>query len=233
MILDGSTGFRVGSIQQGVLKGQLDFSGQDKNFYILTQSARIYKLFDVPVPFSEGGRSEHSILIRVNGQYSKQSLPSVDRMTLGGADAVRNLLSSDVSVDTGIYASAQLYWQIPASWDRDIDWAHQRLSEAFRPYVFFDYAYGVQNATEINAANQKDQWFEFTGYGVGLEYNFYKNPRGNFNVHGSVNYARPNTLKFGSAFKTAFKSSIEDEDRIYFDLTFEFDQAGLLNLWNR
>lgn len=227
MIVDGSTGFRAGSITSGRIEGQAlpapetgTFSGQDKQFYLFTQTARLYKLFELPIPFSPGWESQHSLLFRFNSQYSEQFLPAVNRMSLGGAEAVRNLLADDLSVDKGAFASLQLYWELPEALDFEMGFANQRFSEFFRPYAFYDYAYGVTNAQSVNLATLDDTWFEFRGYGVGFEYNLFKNPRGNYLLRGSVNVAWPEKLRFQDQ---QFATFIDDQRRVYLDLTFDFD----------
>ncbi|MCC5888763.1 MAG: ShlB/FhaC/HecB family hemolysin secretion/activation protein [Gammaproteobacteria bacterium] len=229
MIIDGSTGLRVGSLTSGRIEGQPlpapaagTFSGQDKQFYLFTQTARIYKLFELPIPFSPGWESRHSLLFRLNSQYSDQFLPAVNRFSLGGAEAVRNLLTDDISVDKAAFASLQVYWELPEALDFDMGFANQRFSEFFRPYVFYDYAYGVTNAQNINLATQEDRWFEFRGYGLGFEYNLFKNPRGNYLLRGSVSVAWPENLSFQDP---VFATFIDDKRRVYMDLTFDFDMS--------
>lgn len=224
-IVDGSTTLTMGSIQDGRIEGQTDttgrtFPGQDKNYVILAQNLRLFKLFELPVPFVDA-MSQHSVLFRINAQYSEQSLPAVDKFALGGADGVRSLLSDDISVDKGIIANLNVYWQIPEALDFDIAFFDQKFSDAIRPYVFYDYANGVLAATDTNANDQDDIWFDFAGYGIGFEYNFQKNNRGGYDIHGSVGYARSDALRFGD---DSFAGVIDDEDRIYADLTIEIDQ---------
>lgn len=227
MIIDGSTGVRAGSITSGRIEGQArpaqetgTFPGQDKHFYLFTQTARMYKLFELPIPYSPGWETRHSLLFRFNSQYTEQFLPAVNRFSVGGAEAVRNLLADDLSVDKGAFASLQLYWELPESLDFEMGFANQRFSEFFRPYVFYDYAYGVTNAQQINLATLDDTWFEFRGYGLGFEYNLFKNPRGNYLLRGSVNVAWPENLRFQDP---QFATFIDDTRRVYMDLTFDFD----------
>ncbi len=225
MVIDSVSGLRVGQIRSGRIEGQLRpggtdrFPGQDEYFYILSQQARVFKLFDVPWPFTDA-RSRHSFLFRLNAQYTDQFLPGVNRFSLGGADSVRAILSDDISVDKGAFASMQVYWDLPSALDFEMPWANQRFSEFLRPFVFYDYGYGVTNAQRVNLATQEDTWFEFRAYGVGLEYNLFKNPRGNFLVRGSVNVAWPENFRFGDDI---FEQIIEERRRVYADITFEFD----------
>ncbi len=227
MVIDSTTGMRVGQIRSGRIEGQLQpggmrrFDGQDEYFFIASQTARVFKLFDFRVPFTEH-RSRHSFLFRLNTQYTDQFLPAVNRFSLGGADSVRALLSDDISVDKGVFASMQVYWDLPDALDFEMPWANQRFSDFLRPYAFYDYAYGVTNAQRINLATQDDTWFEFRAYGVGLEYNLFRNSRGNFWVRGSVNVAWPENFRFAD---DVFRQIIDDKRRIYADFTFEFDRS--------
>ena len=226
-IVDGSTSLRFGSITSGRFEGQTTpsgarFSGQDKNFILLSQTARIYKLFDVDLPLVDYS-SRHSFLFRVNSQFTEQFLPAVNRTALGGADAVRSLLADDISVDKGVFASMQVYWEVPASLDFEMAWARQRFSEFLRPFVFYDWAYGVTKASNVNAGARDDTWFEFGGYGVGMEFNLDRNAQGNYNVRGTLAYAIPEKSRFGDPI---FETIIDDENRIFFDLTVELDRTA-------
>lgn len=225
MVIDSVSGMRVGQIRSGRIEGQLQpggmsrFDGQDEYFFIASQQARVFKLFDVPWPFTDA-TSRHSFLFRLNAQYTDQFLPAVNRFSLGGADSVRAILSDDISVDKGAFASMQVYWDLPSALDFEMPWANQRFSEFLRPFVFYDYGYGVTNAQRVNLATLDDTWFEFRAYGVGLEYNLFKNSRGNFLVRGSVNVAWPDKFRYGD---DVFEQIIDEKRRVFADLTFEFD----------
>lgn len=226
-VIDGSTTLRFGTITSGRFEGAVDaatgevFDGQDKDFVVLQQRLRMFKLVDFEWPLFDV-TTRHSLLINLNGQYTEQLLPAVNRFNIGGADGVRNLLVDDISVDKGVIANFNLYTNIPDAWDfrlpRLFD---QRFSEAIRPFIFYDYGYGVTKAARLDASTQDDTWFEFTGYGVGFEYNLFKDERGDFDLRGSVSWAWPSTSRFGDEL---FETVIEDEDRIYADLTFTIDQ---------
>lgn len=224
-VIDGSTTLTAGTITAGRFEGTPrpgtleTFDGQDENFYIASQRLRFFKLFDMPWPVL-GRTSQHQLLLSMNGQFSEQNLPAVDRIAIGGADGVRSLIADDIAVDKGMTARAQLYWQLPTQRPLPAMF-NQNWSEAIRPFVFFDYGYGVTKATQIDAANQDDTWFEFTGYGIGFEYNFFKDARGEYDIRGSVSWAWPSTSRFGDPL---FETVIDDEDRIYADFTVEIDQ---------
>lgn len=226
-VVDGSTSLKFGSITEGRFRGDPNpannsaFPGQEENFVILSQTLRFYKLFDLPLPFVEG-YSHHSLLLRINAQYSEQQLPGVEKFALGGADGVRSLLADDISVDNGVVANFNFYWKIPESLDFTLPYfTDEKFSEAVRPYIFYDYGYGVTKASRQNAAQQDDTWFAFTGYGAGFEYNLQKNNRGGYAIHGSIVWARPSSSRFGNP---GFENVIDDEDRIYADLTLDVDQ---------
>jgi hemolysin activation/secretion protein len=198
------------------------FDADDFQVVLLSQTARVYKLFDIDLPLIDYS-SRHSFLLRVNSQFSEQFLPAVDRTALGGADGVRNLLADDISVDKGVFASMQFYWEVPASLDFEMAWARQRFSEFLRPFVFYDWAYGVTNASNVNAGARDDTWFEFGGYGLGMEFNLDRNAQGNYNVRGTLAWAFSEKSRFGDPI---FETIIDDEDRIFFDLTVELDRTA-------
>lgn len=224
-VIDGSSTLTVGNITSGRQEGSArpggndTFDGQDKHFVIASQRLRLFKLFEMPWPLLERA-SQHSILLSMNGQFTEQFLPAVNRTALGGADGVRSLIADDISVDKGLTARAQLYWQLPFDGALPAMF-NQSWSEAIRPFIFYDYGYGVTKASQIDAANQDDTWFEFAGYGIGFEYNLFKDARGDFDMRGSVSWAWPSTSRFGDEL---FETVIDDEDRIYADFTVEIDQ---------
>lgn len=226
-VIDGSTTLRIGSITSGRVEGTVDsvtgepFDGQAKDFVVFQQRLRMFKLLDIDWPIFDT-TTRHSLLINLNGQYTEQLLPAVNRFNLGGADGVRNLVVDDISVDKGMVANFNLYTNIPESWDFDLPpFFNQRFSETVRPYIFYDWGYGVTKAQRIDASTQDDTWFEFTGYGVGFEYNLFKDERGDYDIRGSVSWAWPSTSRFGDEL---FETVIEDEDRIYADFTITIDQ---------
>jgi hemolysin activation/secretion protein len=226
-VIDGSTTLRLGSITAGRREGAVDattgeiFDGQAEDFAVLQQRLRLFKLVDFRWPFLDV-TTRHSLLINLNGQYTEQLLPAVNRFNIGGADGVRSLVVDDIAVDKGVIANFNLYTTIPDAWDfrlpRIFD---QRFSETIRPFVFYDYGYGVTKAQRIDASTQDDTWFEFTGYGVGFEYNLFRDSRGDYDLRGSISWAWPSTSRFGDEL---FETVIEDEDRIYADLTVTIDQ---------
>jgi len=226
-VIDGSTTLRVGSITDGRREGTIDaatgeiFRGQDPDFVVLQQRLRLFKLLDIDWPVFNA-TTRHSLLINLNAQYTEQLLPAVNRFNLGGADGVRNLVVDDISVDKGVVANINFYTNIPESWDFDLpDYFNQTFSETFRPFIFYDYGYGVTKAQRIDASTEDDTWFEFTGFGFGIEYNLFKDERGDYDMRGSVTWARPSTSRFGDEL---FETVIEDEDRIYADFTVAIDQ---------
>ena len=226
-VIDGSTTLRIGSITDGRREGTIDaatgeiFPGQDQDFVVIQQRLRLFKLLDIDWPVFNA-TTRHSLLVNLNAQYTEQLLPAVNRFNLGGADGVRNLVVDDISVDKGVVANFNFYTNIPDSWDFNLpDYFNQTFAEAFRPFIFYDYGYGVTKAFRIDASTEDDTWFEFTGFGVGIEYNLFKDERGDYDIRGSVTWARPSTSRFGDEL---FETVIEDEDRIYADFTVAIDQ---------
>lgn len=234
MIVDGRTELRAGSIRDGRIEGAPapdggTFAGQDDRYWVLAQQARVYKLFEAPWPFA-GVRSRHSLLLRLDGQYAPQFLPAVSRVPLGGADRVRSYLQDDIAVDRGLVASAQLYWELPEALDFDVSWAGQRFSEVLRPFLFYDYGYGVTNAERTNVSNQDDDWFELASFGLGLEYNLWRAAGGGHHLRGSLVWALPAAARFDDP---VFDTIIDEEDRILLDLTLELDPTALRGVWRR
>ncbi len=156
LMMTGRLGLDQGHIVSGALQDQ------SSTFTKAIFNANILKRFSVKNWFTQNV-SYYNFLFKLNGQYSEKFLSSVEQLSLGGPNAVRAFSVSDVSVDSGAYAGFELHFDLP--WD-PTQFNNSPL-DPLRPYLFFDYGYGVVIGT---SGNNRDA--EIKAWGLGLRINW-------------------------------------------------------------
>ena len=108
---------------------------------------------------------QHSLYLSLGAQRASGNLDASEKLSLGGARAVRAYASGEALVDEGQIAIAEWRW----SYD-----------EALTPFVFYDAAHGkvVRNANAFDGPNG----ISLRGYGVGLSWS----RPGNFSINATV-----------------------------------------------
>ena len=125
----------------------------------------------------------------------------VDFPVLGGPDAVRAFGVSDVSVDSGVYMGAELFFDLPL----DITDTFNLPIDPIRPYVFYDYGYGVARGLE----GAQDFDASIRAFGAGFRLNWPGVATAN------VVFARPAHATYEDDFLEA-----EGESRFFLDLVY-------------
>ena len=190
---------RFGIDQGNILSGAE--AGQSSDFTKLLFSGNLLKRFSIHNWLTKK-ESSFNFVVKVNGQYSEKFLPSVEQFSLGGPNAVRAFTVSDVSVDSGAYAGFELFFNSPYDFTK-----HLKLPlDPLRPFIFFDYGYGVAK----NAAGDFNQDAVIKAYGIGL--------RLNWQGHGYANlvFAKPKAAHYDDNFLDA-----RGRSRLYFDVQYE------------
>ncbi len=95
---------------------------------------------------------EKLLVVDFRALYSPDPLPSAERRSLTGAQAVRGYEAGLFSADKGYQLSAS---QVLASWNHDSGWSA-------RPFLFIDHGFGQLNDARGN-------WARFTAAGLGIE----------------------------------------------------------------
>jgi len=195
LMMTGRLGIEEGHISSGVL------SAQSGHFTKGVFSANILKRFSLTNWFTEE-ESFYNFVAKFSGQYSQKFLSSVEQFSLGGPNAVRAFSISDVSVDSGIYAGFELYFDLP--WD-PTQFDGSPL-DPIKPYIFYDYGYG----TVVGVAG-KNRDAEIKGWGVGF--------RLNWPGYASLNFvfSKPQSANYEDDFLAA-----QGESRVFVDLTYTF-----------
>jgi hemolysin activation/secretion protein len=194
LLFSGRFGIDQGHIMNGAERNQsTDFT---KTLF----SANVLKRFSIDNWVTKK-ESFFNFVVRINGQYAETFLPSVEQFSLGGPNAVRAFSVSDVSVDSGAYAGFELFFDSP------IDFARRLNSpiDPLRPFVFFDYGYGV--AKTAGGAINRDAVLK--AFGLGLRINWAG--RGTANLV----FARPRAAHYDDNF-----SSAQGESRVFFDIQY-------------
>ncbi|HKI73137.1 MAG TPA: ShlB/FhaC/HecB family hemolysin secretion/activation protein, partial [Pseudomonadales bacterium] len=178
LLFSGHFGVDQGNLMKGAA------GGQSTDFTKLLFTANLLKRFSIHNWLTQSHtqdqkeeQSSFNFVIKLNGQYTDKFLPSVEQFSLGGPNAVRAFSVSDVSVDSGAYVGFELFFDSPF----DVVKALKLPIDPLRPFVFFDYAYGVAK----DAAGDINQDAVLKAYGFGL--------RLNWAGHGAANliFAKP------------------------------------------
>ncbi len=194
LLLTGRFGVDQGHMIEGEARGQ------SSDFTKLLLSANLLKRFSIDNWLTKN-ESYFNLVLKLNAQYSEKFLSSVEQISLGGPDAVRAFGVSDVSVDSGVYAGVELFFDMPY----DITDALNLPLDPIRPFVFYDYGYGVARGLE----GGQDFDAEVQAFGAGFRLNWPGTATAN------VVFARPTGARYQDDFLEA-----EGEARFFLDLVY-------------
>lgn len=195
LLLSGRVGIEQGQIYAGELRDQ------STNFTKTLATINLLKRFKMENWLTKK-TSSYNLIFKANIQYAEKFLSSVEQFSLGGPTAVRAFGVSDVSVDSGAYAGLELFFDLPFDVMRKL-----RLPlDPIKPFLFFDYAYGV--ARNPGGGDNKDGVMK--GYGFGLRLNWAGNGTAN------LIFATPKSASFDDNFSDA-----KGKSRVYFDVNYQ------------
>ena len=188
------------NVDQGhIIKGKA--RGQSSDFTKLMLNANLLKRFSIDNWVTKN-ESYFNFVFKLNTQYTEKFLSSVEQFSLGGPNAVRAFGVSDVSVDSGVYVGTELYFDLPV----DVMELLNLPLDPIRPYVFFDYGYGVARGLE----GARDFDAQIRGWGAGFRLNW--PGRGTANVV----FATPSNVAYEDDFLEA-----QGKSRFYVDLVYQ------------
>ena len=189
---------RLGIDQGHVIDGQA--TNQSTDFTKTLLNVNLLKRFSV-FNWITKQESYFNFVTKLNVQYAEKFLSSVEQFSLGGPNAVRAFAVSDVSVDSGGYAGFELFFDLPV----DPMTRFNLPFDPLRPFVFFDYGYGV--ARSASGSTNRDT--ELKGYGIGM--------RLNWSGKGTLNliFARPLSEHYDDDTEPQGRS------RIFLDLLYQ------------
>ncbi len=144
-----------------------------------------------------------SILLRTEGQFSSDLLTSLEQFNIGGPASVRAYPVSEALFDSGVFGSLELTVNAPG-FSRVPAFGGLTWGQLLRVSFFTDFAYGHLN----DALASERATATFYGYGAGIGFGIPGT------LQGRVQYARP--------FAGSVNASDGDEDRWWFELTYQF-----------
>ncbi|PKG37373.1 ShlB/FhaC/HecB family hemolysin secretion/activation protein [Psychromonas sp. Urea-02u-13] len=116
--------------------------GQKEKFHVLMVDYTLLSFFKVPLTDSNS-----RVVFRSYSQYAGTNLSSLSRFSLTGPTKVRGFSSSYFTADDAIYLGTDWIFNSPSLFDFSI--AGADFSNSFKPFVFFDYAYGYQHLLDL------------------------------------------------------------------------------------
>ncbi|MET0356235.1 MAG: ShlB/FhaC/HecB family hemolysin secretion/activation protein, partial [Cellvibrio sp.] len=158
--------------------------GQEKNPTILT--ADYSRLSFINIPFT---KYETRLVLRFSGQYSGESLGSVNQWALGGPTRMRGFAINEYYADDAAYLSADWIFKGPSFNDFKL-WG-EKLETMFQPFVFADVGYGKvhsfqKRSSQEGATVDDSTKAELADVGVGLKLAYTDHFRGNLMVAKSI-----------------------------------------------
>lgn len=186
-------------------EGKLDKIGNlnpDDSF--LKFSTNYSSLMFVPIPFTQ---ARTRLILRGNGQYSGQVLPSLEQFSLAGAGAVRGYPINVFSADSAAYGGVDWVFNLPGALDFTLG-TGMPLNQMLNPTLFWDASFGQQNPLPSSSASRVTLF----GWGAGLEFNHKSG------VSGHLQAARGISAKFTDSELIP----PEDETRFLFDVQYKF-----------
>ena len=144
-----------------------------------------------------------SLLLRTEGQWSPDLLTSLEQFNIGGPASVRAYPVAEALFDSGVFGSLELTVNAPG-FSHVPAFGGLTWGQMLRVSFFSDFAYGrLNDAFPTDRANAS-----FYGYGAGLAFGIPGE------LQGRLQYARP--------FSGADVASDGDDDRWWFELTYQF-----------
>jgi len=107
----------------------------------------------------------HSLYLSLGGQWASKNLDPSEKLSLGGARAVRAYSSSEALVDEGLIGTVEWRWSV---------------NNEFTPFAFYDAARGkhARSPTFFDTENS----ISLRGYGIGLSWS----QPGNFSINATL-----------------------------------------------
>ncbi|RYF34758.1 MAG: ShlB/FhaC/HecB family hemolysin secretion/activation protein [Comamonadaceae bacterium] len=107
----------------------------------------------------------HSLYLSLGGQWASKNLDASEKLSLGGARAVRAYSSSEALVDQGLIGTLEWRWSV---------------NNEFTPFVFYDAARGSRSHRP--SFYDGENGISLRGYGVGLSWS----RAGNFSINATL-----------------------------------------------
>jgi hemolysin activation/secretion protein len=149
---------------QGV-RGLLGGSGNNDPGTSRLHSDGAFRKFTADVTRVQGLNGNNYLMLKANGQYSRDSLFSAEQFMSGGAWGVRGFKPASMSGDSGYLLSAEVYLSPPYPETRIFN---QRLGEVLKFVLFADNGGVYRN--DVQPGEDKDDSLTSLGAGIRLSY---------------------------------------------------------------
>ncbi|HHJ15162.1 MAG TPA: ShlB/FhaC/HecB family hemolysin secretion/activation protein [Gammaproteobacteria bacterium] len=132
--------------------GSMDKNGDGESLRINGNGNHVSGRFDkvrARVARLQAVTRNNSLLLRVEGQFTADSLTSLEQMSVGGPNSVRAYPVNEYLFDKAVFASAEWIINAPGFANRPA-FANRTWGEILQVSAFFDYGYGkLNNPTQI------------------------------------------------------------------------------------
>ncbi|WP_428036901.1 ShlB/FhaC/HecB family hemolysin secretion/activation protein [Amphritea sp.] len=122
-----------------------------------------YNLVELNLSRYQRLSDNNALILKLNAQYSPDSLFSVKQFSMGGFDSVRAYPNGEYLADSGFYTGVELISNAPGFADQPA-FNNRTWGEVLQLMLFADYAHGYKN----NALLGEESQIDLSGLGVGL-----------------------------------------------------------------
>ena len=157
--------------------------------------------------------SNQGLLFRVNGQYSRNLLTSLEQYVMGGPDSVRGAPTSQFLTDRGLFGSVEYSVRAPGFADKHA-FGSYTWGQVLRFRLFEDAAKGWINDPPTQNSGTQPKHF-LAGYGAGIEFTVPGTLTANLQWAHLNGGARPATGLVDT-------NAIPDASETWLDVTFNF-----------
>jgi hemolysin activation/secretion protein len=127
-----------------------------------------------------------SMLLRLDGQFTSDLLVALEQYSIGGPQNVRAYPIAEALVDSGASATMEFIFRAPGFADKPTK-GNRTWGEIFQVSLYGDYAYGETNKPRVN----EDKTVDFSGYGLGLQFNIPDKMYMRFDVASPISSQEP------------------------------------------
>lgn len=190
--------FKEGA-EQAILGEVLE---QDTHYSIFEVNYSLLTFWKIPY-----FNSDTRLIYRTALQYASSSLSSINQFSLAGPTRARGYSVNQFSADNAVYMGVDWIFNAPGWFDMQI--GKSNLNQMVNPSIFLDMSYGESISLNLD---EKDASAELTNVGIGFQFSYLKNIRGNLQL------AFPVHEDFSSQDIT-----VDDENvRLVFDFQYNF-----------
>ncbi|MCC7411216.1 MAG: ShlB/FhaC/HecB family hemolysin secretion/activation protein [Gammaproteobacteria bacterium] len=111
--------------------------------------------------------AQHSMLLRLEGQYSSDLLTPLEQFSIGGPTSVRAFQPAEALFDKGYFASLEWIINAPLIHDRPSPFGNRTWGELLRLHLFYDRAYGVLN--DPLPSENESQLYDGAGFAISFD----------------------------------------------------------------